>query len=92
MRIRWFPGLILHRYPKDSARSHYHLAVPALKLDVRVRGPNSRFLVVNCEADEIPVVRWPVPVPLYDDSVLPGRGGGETENITFTWAQRHMRE
>lgn len=51
-------------------------------------GSNSRLLVVDCETDEIPVVRRPVPVPRYDDAVLPGGGGGETENITFTWGQR----
>lgn len=46
---------------------------------------NSRFLVVDGEADEVPVVRRPVPVPGYNDSVLPGGGGGEVQDITFTW-------
>lgn len=45
----------------------------------------SRFLVVDSEADEVPVVRGPVSVPGDDDAVLPRGGGGEVKDVTFTW-------
>lgn len=48
---------------------------------------HSRFLVVDGEADEVPVVRGPVPVPGDDDPVLPRGGGGEVQDVTFTWGR-----
>lgn len=48
---------------------------------------HSRFLVVDGEADEVPVVRGPVPVPGDDDAVLPRGGGGEVQDVTFTWGR-----
>lgn len=47
--------------------------------------PHSRFLVVDGEADEVPVVRRPVPVPCDDDAVLPRGGGGEVQDVALTW-------
>lgn len=46
---------------------------------------NSRLLVVDGEADEVPVVGGPVPVPRDDDAVLPRGGGREVQDVTFTW-------
>lgn len=46
---------------------------------------NSRFLVVDSEADEVPVVRGPVTVPRYDDAVLPRGRRGEVQDVAFTW-------
>lgn len=46
---------------------------------------DSRFLVVDGEADEVPVVWGPVPVPCYDDAVLPRVGGGEVQHVALTW-------
>lgn len=50
-----------------------------------MQGGNLRLLVVNSEADEIPVVWGPVPVPGDDNAVLRCGGGGETQYVTFTW-------
>ena len=48
---------------------------------------HSRFLVVDGEADEVPVVGGPVPVPGDDDPVLPRGGGGEVQDVTLTWGR-----
>lgn len=53
----------------------------------RRRHAHSRFLVVDGEADEVPVVRGPVPVPRDDDAVLPRAGGREVQDVAFTWGR-----
>lgn len=49
---------------------------------------NSRFLVVDSEADEVPVVGGPVTVPRYDDAILPRGRRGEMQDVTFTWGTK----
>lgn len=45
---------------------------------------NSRFLVVDSKADEVPVVRGPVTVPRDDDAILPCGRRGEVQDVAFT--------
>lgn len=52
-----------------------------------VATPNSRFLVVDGEADEVPVVRGPVPVPRDNNAVLPRAGGREVQDVALTWSR-----
>lgn len=49
---------------------------------------NSRFLVVDSEADEVPVVGGPVTVPPYDDVILPCGRRGEVQDVAFTWGTK----
>lgn len=82
-----FPNCCSVPPPCVYRRDHEWKAL-ACPTDAQVtHGVNSRFFVVDSEADEVSVVWGAVAVPGDDNVVLPGVGGGEVQRVALTWAQ-----